>query len=108
MHTDLETRRRVFLIMYQRYMVAERTWNLAQREMKTWFPAESQPNPCTIGSPDSQIRRLFEQRRRAMLQLEAARVKLRTGKERLTKKRQRPVMTTLRYLTYTGTGAKIG
>jgi hypothetical protein len=108
MHTDLATRRRVLLIMYQRYLVADRTWTLAQREMKTWFPAESQPSPSTIGSPDSPMRRLFEQRRRALLQLEAARVKLHTGKQRLTKNRRRTNMTTLRYLTYTGTVAQIG
>ncbi|MFX0541533.1 hypothetical protein ACEWPM_007345 [Roseovarius sp. S4756] len=108
MHTNLATRRRVLLIMYQRYMVADRTWNLAQREMKTWFPAKNQTKSWTIGSPRSQMRRLFEERRRALLQLDAARVKLRTGKQRLSKQRQRPAMTTLRYLTCTGTGPQNG
>ncbi len=87
MHADLETRRRVLNVMFQRYLEADRCWNLALREMKSWFPTESQPNSSSIGNPGSPIRHLYEQRKRAMFQLEAAKTKLHVARQRLVNKR---------------------
>ena len=66
MHADLETRRRVLLLTYRRYLEADRAWNTALREMRTWFPTTRRPVSAIIGNPGSPIRRLYEQRARAM------------------------------------------
>lgn len=87
MHPDLATRRRVLLVNYRRYLEADQAWNVATREMKTWFPTASQPRPLAIGNPGSPIRRLYEQRERAMLQLEAARLKLEVARKLLAERR---------------------
>ncbi|WP_138933449.1 hypothetical protein [Roseovarius arcticus] len=108
MHADLETRRRVLIVMYQRYSEADRRWNLALREMSAWFPTEQQPTRSRMGDPGSPIRRLYEQRKRAMVQLEAARKKLDVARQRLAEKRQTPTTTTFLCLTYTGPVAHIG
>jgi len=100
MHTDLATNRRVLIVMYQRYLEADRTWNIALSEIRMWFPTESRPNRATIGSPGSPIRRLHEQRERAMFQLEAARLKLEMAKQRLSKRRQRAQASPVLFLTY--------
>lgn len=83
MHTDLATRRRVLLLIYQRYTAAEQAWSVAQRETKAWFP-QSHRSPAIIGDPGSPIRHLYDQRERAILQLEVARLKLQVARERLT------------------------
>ncbi len=100
MHTDLATPRRVLVVMYQRYLEAERTWNIALSEMRMWFPNESRPNLATIGNPGSSIRRLYVQRERAMFQLEAARLKLEMAKQRLSKRCQRTHGSPVLFLTY--------
>lgn len=93
MNTDLLTRRRALLVTYRRYLAADRAWALALREMKTWFPAASRPGASAIGNPGSPIRRLFEQRERALLQFETARLKLEVAKQRFAarERARRPV-----------------
>lgn len=86
MHADLTTRRRVLLLTYQRYTAAERAWTMAQQEMKAWFPTTSHHSSSRIGNPGSAIRRLYDQRERAVLQLEVARLKLEVAKQRLEKR----------------------
>lgn len=108
MHADLEARRRVLILMYQRYAEADRRWNLALREISAWFPTEKQPSRSRMGDPGSPIRRLYEQRKRAMFQLEAARKKLDVARQRLAEQRKRPITATFLCLTYTGTVAHIG
>lgn len=86
MHPYLATRRRVLQITYQRYLEAERTWNEATIEMKAWFPTAIEPSCLMIGSPGSPIRRLYQQRERAVLQLEVARLKLEVARQRLAER----------------------
>ena len=88
MQIELATRRRALLITYQRYLDSDRAWNAALRETRAWFPSGDRPGSLTIGNPGSPIRRLYEQRERALLQLYAARVKLETARQRLTAKRR--------------------
>lgn len=90
MHTDLKARRRVLIMTYRRYLDADRAWTVAQGELKTWFPGISLSHRSQIGDPGSRVRRLYEQRNRAMLQFEAARRKLDEGRKRLPPRR-RPV-----------------
>ncbi len=87
MHADLATRRRVLLLIYQRYTAAEQAWSVAQRETKTWFP-QSHHSPAIIGDPGSPIRHLYNQRERAILQLEVARLKLQVARKRLERREQ--------------------
>ncbi len=108
MHTDLATRRRVLVVMYQRYLEADQSWNLALRDMRTWFPAESQPNPSRMGNPGSPIRRLYEQRKRAVFQLEAAHIKLDAARQRLAENLPRRNIAPFLYLTYTGGVGHVG
>lgn len=102
MDADLATRRRVLLVTYRRYLDADRAWNIALREMKTWFPKARQPCPLTIGNPGSPIRRLYEQRERAMRQLEAARLKLEVARQRLAAMRQKAQGRRVLFVTYIG------
>ena len=83
MHADLAARRRLLLLAYQRYMEADRSWSVAIEEMRAWFPKESPNRLCSIGNPGSRIRSLYERRAKAISQLEAARIKLDVGKQRL-------------------------
>lgn len=85
MHADLATRRRALLVIYQRYVAAEQAWSVAQQETKTWFP-QSHHNPAIIGDPGSPIRHLYDQRARAILQLEVARLKLQVARQRLQRR----------------------
>ena len=69
MEPDLETRRRALLIMYKRYLRAERAWRLAQREALTWFPPRARPSVRPIGNPGSHVRRLYDHRNKILAQL---------------------------------------
>ena len=101
MHNELVKRRLVLLGIYERYPDADRAWITALHDVKTWFPPSSQPGSSTIGSPGSPVRRLYEQRERALLQLEAARCKLETAKQRLAARHQKAQVSRVVLLTYT-------
>lgn len=101
MHTDLAMRRRVLLVTYQRYQKADRAWDIARQEMKSWFPRGERPNSSEIGNPGSPIRRLYEQREHAMLQLDAARLKLDVARQRLATRREKAQKAPMLFLTYT-------
>lgn len=73
MQREMEAHRRALLIVYRRYMRAERAWRLAQAEALSWFPAETRPTVPPIGDPGSRLRRLYERRDRALVQLTAIR-----------------------------------
>jgi hypothetical protein len=91
MHSDLQTRRRVLLVTYRRYLEAERALTLARQEMKGWFPAAARPGETAIGQPGSRIRRVYDRRERAILQLAAAKEKLEIARVRLAAKRRAPL-----------------
>lgn len=85
---NLETRRRVLRIYYQRYLAADRAWHSAQREALTWFPIARRSSDYPIGDPGSPLRRLFDRRERALTQLTVAHMKLRIARRRQVKKVQ--------------------
>mgnify|MGYP005849438123 CR=1 FL=1 len=88
MYPELATRRRVLILTYTRYLKADQAWASALRDMKSWFPANTRPGPSAIGNPGSPIRRLYERRARALLQLEVARQKLEAARQRATARRR--------------------
>lgn len=100
MHADLETRRRVLLLTYRRYLEADRAWNIALREMRTWFPTTRRPVFAIIGNPGSPIRRLYEQRARAMHQLDVAHSKLESAKQRLAARQRKTKATRILLITH--------
>ena len=83
MHADLAARRRLLVLAYQRYMEADRSWNVASEETRAWFPKEGATQLSSIGNPGSRMRALYERRAKAIAQLEVARIKLEVGKQRL-------------------------
>lgn len=87
MQAELVTRRRALLVIYRRWLDADRALALALRDARTVFPSASRPPRWTIGAPGSPVRRLHEQRERALLQLQAARLKLAVAKARLDARR---------------------
>lgn len=89
MHPDLVTRRRSLMVTYERYLAADRAWATAVRHMQLWFPAASRSRHSPIGNPGSPIRRLYEKRERALLQLETAHLKLDVARERLAARKKK-------------------
>lgn len=100
MYANLETRRRVLLLTYQRYLDADRTWSLAQREVRTWFPKASQRGLTAIGNPGSIVRRLYDKRERARLQLDIAYLKLEAAKQRLADRQRKANGSRVLYITH--------
>lgn len=81
MTPEIEPQRRALLIIYRRYLLADRAWRLAQREAQSWFPSHERP-AVPIGNPGSRIRRLHDRRDRAVEQLEVALLKLHEAQRR--------------------------
>jgi hypothetical protein len=102
MHTDIATRRRVLLLTYQRYLAADRTWNIALRDLNAWFPLAGKRGLSVLGNPGSPIRRIHDQRDRAMRQLEAARKKLEVAKRRMVERHQKTHAKRILCITYDG------
>ena len=82
MGPDLETRRRAVLIIYKRYLRAERDWQMAQEDVSSWFPAPQPSKAPPIGEPGSRVRRLHDRRDRAVAQLMLAQRQLHELKRR--------------------------
>lgn len=87
MHSDIALRRRVLQRAYLRYQAADQAWIMAVRDVRAWFPAESKPGRWVIGDPGSSVRRLYEKRERARMQLEVAYLKLKVARQRMIGRR---------------------
>lgn len=86
MQSELAMRRRALGITYRRYIEADLAWHTALEEMRVWFPPTDRPNRAAMGNPGSEMRRIYEARARALVQLEAARQKLETARRRLARR----------------------
>ncbi|MEM8631939.1 MAG: hypothetical protein AAGF74_11930 [Pseudomonadota bacterium] len=91
MHRDLAARKRAVVIVFRRYLEAERSLNDLRRDARTWFPPSRKPGPAAIGNPGSVVRNAYERRARAIAQLEVAILKLNIAKRRLARRRS-PVL----------------
>jgi len=65
---DLNFRRLVLVVLYRKYLDADRAWRLAQSEALSWFPLDARPGGSLMGNPGSHLRRLYERRDRALSQ----------------------------------------
>ena len=68
MTSDLNFHRRVLVVLYRKYLDADRAWRLAQTEALSWFPLDTRPEGSLMGNPGSHLRRLYERRDRALSQ----------------------------------------
>ncbi|WP_135502061.1 hypothetical protein [Roseovarius aestuariivivens] len=87
MNHELTRKRRLLLVTYKRYLEADLGWSRASSAARAWFPDESRPYRGTMGSPRSPLRRIYEKRQRALLQLAAARAKFREAKAQMEARR---------------------
>ena len=83
MHPDLEFRRHVLNLTYERYLVADRAWLDASQDVRTWLPRRARSAIAVIGNPGSPIREIYERRDKALSQLVAVRLKLEEAKRRI-------------------------
>lgn len=90
MTPDLEIHRRALVVFYRRYVRADRDWRRAQRDARAWFPASERPAVPPIGDAGSRLRRLYDRRDRAIVQLAAAYAEFNAMRRRPA--RQRPVL----------------
>lgn len=83
MHPSLQSRHRLVVIAYERYSAADMEWRAGLREASRIIPDVVGRSYWKIGNPGSPMRRLFEQRERALETLAVARLKLHVARERL-------------------------
>ncbi len=82
MTPNITTRRRAIVVLYRRYLDAERALRRAQDDARAWFPRPPRRIIEIIGDPGSHMRRLHDRRDRALLQLTAAHRKLAEARSR--------------------------
>lgn len=87
MQIELRTRHRVLALASQRYVQADLAWRAALSAAAQIVPEVSGHGYWMIGEPGSRIRRLYDQRQRALERLDAARSKWTVAKHRLERRR---------------------
>lgn len=97
MHRELAAYQRLLIIAYRRYLEAEHALASSLSDMRAFFPPDCMPYRGTIGAPGSPIRRLHEDRDRALLRLNAAREEFNAARARLDQRNVRPA--TVLFLT---------
>lgn len=83
MQEELAAYHRLLVIAYRRYLDADLVLALATNDMRTFFPADRMTYRGTIGAPGSRVRRLHEERDRALLRLQSSYEKSRAAKARV-------------------------
>ena len=89
MHGYDDTHRRMVLLAYHRFLMADRSFQEAQSDAFTWFPGSASRKKMLMGDPGSRVRGLFERRNRALARLRLVRQALRDERKR-SQKRHRP------------------
>lgn len=87
MHPDLKARRRMVIHASRAYMVADLSLRRALEDARVLVPDVIDHNVWRIGHPGSRIRRLYDERHRAMERMEVARLKLDLARRRLMERR---------------------
>ncbi|KAA9007782.1 hypothetical protein [Histidinibacterium aquaticum] len=86
MYNDLDRRRRVLIMTYQRYTEADLAWRRACATARGWFPEGDRPPRRMIGGPESPVRKIYDRRQRALEQFMAAERKLSQARARPDRK----------------------
>ncbi|MEO1676588.1 MAG: hypothetical protein AAFU80_00355 [Pseudomonadota bacterium] len=89
MNTEFALRRRLLVVAQTRYAQADAAWAAAAEAALSWFPAESRPAVPPIGDPGSALRRLWEERERALRRFAAARLRMDRARARALRLRRR-------------------
>ena len=92
MHTNLEVRRRALVRAYNQYLLAERNWVNAMEDVRSLCSREFRSQTTLVGNPGSPIRRLHEQRQKALQRLKVSRLKLAIAKRRLLRRSTKPAV----------------
>lgn len=87
MDEHLEVQRRILIVAYRRYLVADQSLQAARAAALSWFPEAPPRSNMLIGDPGSRIRRLLDRRDRALARLYLARRELEAAKSRLLQQR---------------------
>jgi hypothetical protein len=87
MDEHLEVRRRVLIVAYRRYLVADQALQAARASALSWFPEAPPRSTMPIGDPGSRIRRLYDRRDRALARLSLARQELEEAQRRMRQRR---------------------
>ncbi|GAB4258436.1 MAG: hypothetical protein Kow0013_00250 [Pararhodobacter sp.] len=82
MRDDLAAYHRLVSVTYHRYLEADRSLAEALDAMRQVFPADVMPYRGTLGAPRSRIRRLRDERDRALGRLETSLAQLRAARSR--------------------------
>ncbi|WP_372611594.1 hypothetical protein [Aquicoccus sp.] len=90
MHRELAAYQRLLIVAYRRYLEADHALASKLDDMRAVFPPERIPYRGTIGAPGSPVRRLYEDRDRALLSLHSAREKLDAARARICQRQARP------------------
>lgn len=72
MHENLEVHRRILIVAYRRYLVADQAFQAGRAAALSWFPEAPPRSTMLIGDPGSRIRGLHERRDRALTRLNLA------------------------------------
>ncbi|MEP2533902.1 hypothetical protein [Shimia sp.] len=83
MHPALKTRRRIMAHASVIYVRADHDLHRALDDARQFVPDVTDHNIWRIGQPGSRIRRLYEERHRALERLQVARLKLQMARDRL-------------------------
>lgn len=76
--------RRVLVVLYRKYLDADRAWRLAQTEALSWFPVDARPGGSLMGNPGSRLRRLYDRRDRALSQFMVVYCEIEQARRRMT------------------------
>ncbi|TCL07973.1 hypothetical protein BXY66_0004 [Shimia isoporae] len=83
MHPDLKTRHRLFVQASQSYAVADRAWRIGLRNARSLVPIAVSSKVSTLGAPGSRIRKLYEDREKALQRFQVAHVKFDIARARI-------------------------
>lgn len=86
---ELAAYHRLLTVAYRRYLIADLMLSHAKDDMRRFFPADRMPYRNTIGTPYSRVRRLHEDRDRALLQLQSSYEEFRVARARAAQKQSR-------------------
>ncbi|MCE8512467.1 hypothetical protein KBY22_07180 [Ruegeria pomeroyi] len=83
MHSYLEIRKRMLFKAVRRYTLADMAWRQSLEQAATLVPGAMGRSYLMIGNPGSRVRRLFDERDRAIQRLTAAQAKLHDARARI-------------------------